>query len=117
MKAKKTHRVPLSTQAKGILAYAREHWDGNQSYIFPQERRGRPMDSKRLSDVMHRLEIPAAARVEVQLFNWAASKTHIPEAAAEMVLAHTPPVAVIRRTGQPISSSIGSPSCRNGQIS
>jgi integrase len=97
MKAKKSHRVPLSTQAKGILAYAREHWDGNQSYIFPQERRGRPMDSKRLSDVMHRLEIPAVPHGSRSSFsNWAASKTHIPEAAAEMVLAHTPPVAVIR---------------------
>ena len=97
MKAKNPHIVPLSTQAKQILAYAWEHWDGNQGYIFPQERGGRPMDSKRLSELMRRLEIPAVPHGSRSSFiNWAASKTHIPEAAAEMVLAHTPPAPVIK---------------------
>ena len=97
MKAKKLHRVPLSTQAKEILAYAREHWDGSQSHIFPQEHERRYMDSSRLSEVMRRLEIPAVPHGSRSSFiNWAASKTHIPEAAAEMVLAHTPSKEVIR---------------------
>ena len=97
MKAEKEHTVPLSTQAKEILAYAREHGDSSQGYIFPQERGKQYMDGARLSEVMRSLGIPAVPHGSRSSFsNWAASKTHIPEAAAEMALAHTPSKEVTR---------------------
>ena len=91
MKAKNPHIVPLSTQAKEILAYARRHGESGHRTIFPPERGGQYMDTKRLSEITRSLGIPAVPHGSRSSFsNWAASQTHIPEAAAEMVLAHTP---------------------------
>ena len=97
MKAGTEHRVPLSTQAKEILAYARKHGKSDHGTIFPPERGGQYMDGARLSEIPRRLGIPAVPHGSRSSFiNWAASKTHIPEAAAEMTLAHTPSKAVTR---------------------
>ena len=97
MKAEKEHTVPLSTQAKEILAYARKHGESDHGTIFPPKRGGQYMDSKRLTEIPRSLGIPAVPHGSRSSFsNWAASKTHIPEAAAEMALAHTPSKEVIR---------------------
>ena len=97
MKAEAEHTVPLSTQAKEILAYAREHGNSSQGYIFPQERGKQYMDNGRLSEVMRRLEIPAVPHGSRSSFiNWASGHSHIPEPVAEMVLAHTPSESVIK---------------------
>ena len=97
MKAEKEHTVPLSTQAKEILAYARKHGKSDHGTIFPPERGGQYMDGARLSEIPRRLGIPAVPHGSRSSFsNWAASKTHIPEAAAEMTLAHTPSTEVKR---------------------
>ena len=97
MKAEAEHTVPLSTQAKQILAYAREHGNSSQGYIFPQERGKQYMDNGRLSEVMRRLGIPAVPHGSRSSFiNWASGHSHIPEPVAEMVLAHTPSEAVIK---------------------
>ena len=97
MKAKNPHIVPLSTQAKEILAYAWKHGESDHGTIFPPERGGQYMDSSRLSEIPRSLGIPAVPHGSRSSFiNWASSQTHIPEAAAEMVLAHTPSTEVKR---------------------
>ena len=97
MKARKLHVVPLSTQAKGILAYAGKHGNGSQGLIFPPERGGQYIRSRGPSGLMKRLEMPAVPHGSRSSFiNWASSQAHIPEPVAEMVLAHTPSAPVIR---------------------
>ena len=90
------HKVPLSTQIMDILHYARDQKGGLcEGVIFPTERRGHHMDSSRLSSLMHNLNIPAVPHGSRSSFiNWAAGRPHIPEAVAEMVLAHTPPETI-----------------------
>ena len=97
MKAEKEHIIPLSTQAKEILTYARKHGKSDHGTIFPPERGGQYMKSDRLSEIPRSLGIPAVPHGSRSSFiNWSSGHSHIPEAAAEMVLAHTPPAAVIR---------------------
>ena len=97
MKARHPHIVPLSTQAKEILAYARRHGESGHRTIFPPERGGQHMNGNNLSNLMKRLEIPAVPHgSRASFINWASGHSHIPEPAAEMVLAHTPPDAVKR---------------------
>ena len=91
MKARKLHRVPLTPPVKEISAYAREHGESKYDVIFPPELGGRYMASGTLSRLMTDLEIPAVPHGSRASFtNWAAGCSHIPEAAADMVLAHTP---------------------------
>ena len=97
MKAGIEHKVPLSTQAIEILLYARDQGNGSQGKIFPSQRGGKFISQGRPSRLMHKLEIPAVPHgFRSSFINWAAGhgRTHIPEAAAEMVLAHTPTEAV-----------------------
>ena len=97
MKAGIEHKVPLSTQAIEILLYARDQGNGSQGKIFPSQRGGKFTRQERLSRLMHKLEIPAVPHgFRSSFINWAAGRgrTHIPEAAADMVLAHTPTEAV-----------------------
>ena len=89
------HRVPLAAQVVEILLCAREQTGRSEGVIFPPVRRGHHMGSRRLSILMHNLEIPAVPHGGRSSFiNWAAGRPHIPEAAAEMVLAHIPTEAV-----------------------
>ena len=97
MKAGIEHKVPLSTQAIEILLYARDQGNGSQGKIFPSQRGGKFIRNESHSRLMHKLEIPAVPHgFRSSFINWAAGhgRTHIPEAAAEMVLAHTPTEAV-----------------------
>ena len=97
MKARHPHIVPLSTQAKQILMYARKHGGSDHGTIFPPERGGQYIRSRGPSHLMKRLEIPAVPHGKRSSFiNWASGHSHIPEPVAEMVLAHTPPAAVIK---------------------
>ena len=91
------HKVPLSAQAVEILLYAREQTGHSEGVIFPPERRSHHMGSNRLSRLMQNLKIPAVPHGSRSSFiNWAAGRPHIPEAVAEMVLAHVPAEAVKR---------------------
>ena len=98
MKKRKAHQVPLSDEAMMILTYARERSDtNNESLIFPSARSGKFIGGRRLSIITEKLAllfVPHGLRSS--FINWAAGQTHIPEAAAEMVLAHVPSKAVIR---------------------
>ena len=91
MKARKEHRIPLTPPVKELLAYAREHGESKYDVIFPPELGGKYMDSGSLSRLMKDLGLPAVPHGSRASFtNWAAGCSHIPEAAADMVLAHTP---------------------------
>ena len=91
MKAGKQQRIPLTPPMKEILAYAREHGESKDNVIFPPERGGQYMASGSLSRLMKDLALQAVPHGSRASFtNWAAGCSHIPEAAADMVLAHTP---------------------------
>ena len=91
MKAGKRQRIPLTPPVKQILAYAREHGESKYDTIFPPARGGQYMASGSLSRLMKNLALPAVPHGSRASFtNWAAGCAHIPEAAADMVLAHTP---------------------------
>ena len=90
MKTGIEHRVPLSAQAMEILVYARGQSDDPHGLIFPPQRGGQYMNSRMLSRLLRRLEIPCVPHgFRLSFRNWAAGLTHIPAPAAEMVLAHT----------------------------
>ena len=91
------HKVPLSTQAKDLLAYARNQSNGSQETIFPPQRGGQYMDDGRLSRLLTRLKIPAVPHgARSSFINWAGGRPLIAQPASEMVLAHTPSEAVVR---------------------
>ena len=72
------HRVPLSTQAVEVLAYAREQ-GGGQGLIFPSRRVGKVIGAGVLSKLFLELEIPAVPNGFMTSFrNWALECTDIP---------------------------------------
>ena len=98
MKGNREHKVPLSTQALALLADARGRSDGSHETIFPPQRgQGEFMDSKRLSELLDALAIPAVPHGFRACFsNWAGEQSDISEPVSEMVLAHTPGKAVVK---------------------
>ena len=83
------HIVPLSTQAVEILRYARKRTGRTKGIVFPPERGGHHMDSKRLSNLMIELDIPAVPHGDrASVRNWAGGRADIAQPAAEMVLGH-----------------------------
>lgn len=91
MKAAREHRVPLSNQALDIL---RELFDKRQDehagYIFPGQRRGRPLSQMAMLMVLRRMD---RADITVHGFrssfrDWVEECTSTPHAVAEAALAH-----------------------------
>ena len=96
MKTGIEHRVPLSSQALAVLAYARSHGGGAPGLIFPPQRGGKYMDAGRLSRLMRMLVIPGVPHgFRSSFMNWAVERPHITAAAAAAVLAHTPSNTVV----------------------
>ena len=96
MKTGIEHRVPLSSQAMEVLAYARSQSNDPRGLIFPPQRGGQYMCSGILSEFLFRLEIPCVPHgFRLSFRNWAAGLAHIPAPAAEMVLAHAPDKATV----------------------
>ena len=89
------HRVPLSTQAVEVLAYAREQ-GGGQGLIFPSQRGGKVIGPGVLSNLFLELKIPCVPHgLRATFMNWAGGRAHIPELEAQLVLAHQPSSAVV----------------------
>ena len=91
MKKSIEHKVPLSNQAKELLAHAREQSGRSQGIIFPPERGGQSMYADRLSRLLQRLRIPFVPHgVRSSFRNWAGGRgrEHMAQPAAGMVLAH-----------------------------
>jgi integrase len=89
MKGEREHRVPLSGTAKSVLeAIALEH--GNEGFVFPGGRKGRPLSNMAMLAVLKRME---RADLTVHGFrsmfrDWTAERTAYPREVCEMALAH-----------------------------
>ena len=88
MKARRPHRVPLSTGTATILWQAWELTEG-QGLIFPAMRSGKPVSEMVFTALLRRLEIPAVPHgFRTSFRNWVAECTATPWAVAEAALAH-----------------------------
>ena len=89
MKARREHRVPLSTRAVALLQRARE-LDGHSTYLFPGRQHGKPMSNMVFLMTLRRMQVPITAHGFRSSFrDWAAEATSLPREVAEMALAHT----------------------------
>ena len=89
-KAGRPHAVPLSSQAIGILTYAKERTNG-EGLIFPAERGGGCLASARLAALMRRLEIPTTPHgIRRSFAVWAAEQPEIAATTADQALARDP---------------------------
>jgi integrase len=86
MKAKREHRVPLSTSALALLK-AQPMAEGSE-LIFPAPRGG-PLSDMTLAAVLRRMQVQAVPHGFRSTFrDWAAERTNYPRDVAEMALAH-----------------------------
>jgi integrase len=84
MKAAKEHRVPLSTSAMAIIARMASIRTGD--FVFPGQRRGRPLSKAALAVLM-----PGGATAHgfrSSFRDWAGEETSFPREIAEQALAH-----------------------------
>jgi integrase len=89
MKAKREHRIPLSSRAVEILREAQELSDG-AGLIFPGTRRGKPLSDMTLSKLVKGLGFDADVygfRASCRM--WAQERNNAPREVAEVALAHT----------------------------
>jgi len=89
MKAKKEHRVPLSSKALAVLKAQKEAFP--MGYVFPGMKAGKPLSDMSLTAVLRRME---RHDITVHGFrstfrDWGAEATAYPSEMLEMALAHT----------------------------
>ena len=88
MKAKREHRVPLSTQAIALLKALPTKNTG--ALIFPSTRPTTKLSDMALTAVMRRMEIEAVPHgLRSSFRDWVGEETAFPREVAEMALAHT----------------------------
>lgn len=88
MKARREHRVPLSSEAVAILTQQRECMHGD--YVFPGWRDGRPLS---IASLTKALKTAGRGSATVHGFrstfkDWASERTETPNEVTEMALAH-----------------------------
>ena len=91
MKAKRTHRVPLSGRAMAILDEARTLGPATgDALVFPGASKGRPLAGATLLNLLARAGLDTTLHGFRSAFaNWARERTNVPSAVAEAALAHT----------------------------
>jgi integrase len=92
MKANRDHRVPLSGRALAILEKAARRrcgTDGDE-YVFPGQRRGRPLSNMVFAMLLRRAGVGhvTAHGFRSSFRDWAGDRTHFPREVAEAALAH-----------------------------
>lgn len=88
MKMGKEHRVPLSTQAVALLERLKETSDG-KGYIFPGQRKGRPLSNMAMAKFLDRLKVNVTVHGFRSSFrDWAGDATSFSRDLAEAALAH-----------------------------
>jgi len=88
MKAKKSHRMPLSARAVEILREAEKLADGS-GLVFPGTKRGKPLSDMTLSKLVKELGFDADVHGFRTSFRmWAQEQTNFPREVAEAALAH-----------------------------
>jgi integrase len=86
-KAAREHRVPLSDRALTLLREMEAGRIGD--YVFPGQRRGRPLSGMAFEMLLRRSESPYTAHGFRSSFrDWAGNETHYPRELAEHALAH-----------------------------
>lgn len=91
MKAKKAHRVPLSTRAVEIV---RELLKLEKEFVFPGTRRGEPISNMAMLSLLDRMDVNVTVHGFRSSFrDWAAERTAFTHEVCEMALAHTIPNA------------------------
>jgi integrase len=87
MKAKREHRVPLSTQATVLLKALPSFKAGG--LLFPGSKRANVLSDMSLAAVLRRMQVDAVPHGMRSSFrNWTAEETAYPNEVAEMALAH-----------------------------
>jgi integrase len=88
MKAGRAHRVPLTTRALEILAEAEKIRTGE--YVFPGQRRDRPLSPAAMDKILRRMKIENATvhGFRSSFRDWADECTSFPREVAEAALAH-----------------------------
>ena len=91
MKAKRTHRVPLSERAMAILDEARALGSAtSDALVFPGGSKGRPLSAPTLLGLLKRTGIDTTLHGFRSAFaDWARERTNVATAVAEAALAHT----------------------------
>lgn len=88
MKAKKEHRVPLSKRAVKMLKDLKAA-GGGKGYIFPGERKGKPLSNMAMAMLLKRLKVPVTVHGFRSSFrDWCGDATSFPREIAEAALAH-----------------------------
>jgi integrase len=89
MKAGRQHRVPLTAQALVILEKVK--LIRTSEYVFPGQRRGRPLSVMALEMVMRRMKVEDATvhGFRSSFRDWAGEESSFPRELAEAALAHT----------------------------
>lgn len=89
MKAKKAHRIPLSSRSLAILAEAKALKREEGDFVFPGTKDKKPLSDMTLSKLMRDLGIAAVPHGFRSSFrDWAGDTTNHPHQAVEFALAH-----------------------------
>jgi integrase len=90
MKAGKEHRVPLSPRALAILEEATKLRADSSAFVFPGQRRGRPLSGMATEMLLRRMKIETASvhGFRSSFRDWAGEHTAYPREVAEAALAH-----------------------------
>lgn len=89
MKAKRTHRIPLSSRSVDILTEAKPYAQDSK-FLFPGMKKGRPLSNMVFLKLLERMKVDVTAHGFRSTFSdWAAETTHHPREVVEMALAHT----------------------------
>src|SRR5206468_7089906 len=87
MKAKKEHRVPLSSRAVEIV---REMLTLGNEHVFPGTHNGKAVSNMTMLKVLDRMKVDVTVHGFRSSFrDWAAERTAFPHEVCEMALAHT----------------------------
>ena len=91
MKAKRSHRIPLSGRAMTILGEARALGPApGDALVFPGAAKGRPLSGRTLLNHLERAGLDTTLHGFRSAFvDWARERTNVATAVAEAALAHT----------------------------
>lgn len=89
MKAGREHRVPLTPRVVEMLTELAELSTGPDAYVFPGQKKGRPLSVMSMDMILRRMDIYFTVHGFRSSFrNWAGEETTFPREVAEAAPAH-----------------------------
>lgn len=89
MKAGREHRVPLTPRVVEMLTELEELSTGAEAYVFPGQKKGRPLSVMSMDMILRRMDIDFTVHGFRSSFrDWAGEETTFPREVAEAALAH-----------------------------